>query len=98
MLLGECLLSAPIRDFGGRRSDQSIAGHPSVEHAGGERAIQLATAGYRNASRRDHAGQTSVPNDRPPTTRTQTTGQTNPDPTVKEMNEDAKRRIEREGK
>ena len=43
-------------------------------------------------------GQTSVPNDRPPATRTQTTGQTNPDPTVKEMNEDAKRKIEREGK
>jgi len=53
---------------------------------------------YRNASRRDHAGQTSVPNDRPPATRTQTTGQTNPDPTVKEMNEDAKRKIERQGK
>jgi hypothetical protein len=43
-------------------------------------------------------GQTSVPNDGPPATRTQTTGQTNPDPTVKEMNEDAKRKIEREGK
>jgi hypothetical protein len=38
------------------------------------------------------------PNDRPPATRTQTTGQTNSDPTVKEMNEDAKRKIEREGK
>ena len=43
-------------------------------------------------------GQTSVPNDGPTATRTQTTGQTNPDPTVKEMNEDAKRKIEREGK
>jgi hypothetical protein len=43
-------------------------------------------------------GQTSVPNDRSTATRTQTTGQTNPDPTVKEMNEDAKRKIEREGK
>jgi len=43
-------------------------------------------------------GQTSVPNDSPPATRTQTTGQTNPDPTVKEMNEDAKRKTEREGK
>ena len=43
-------------------------------------------------------GQTSVPNDSPPATRTQTTGQTNPDPTVKKMNEDAKRKTEREGK
>ena len=43
-------------------------------------------------------GQTSVPNDRARATRTQTTGQTNSDPTVKEMNEDAKRKIEREGK
>jgi len=43
-------------------------------------------------------GQTSVPNDSPPATRTQTTGQTNPDPTIKEMNEDAKRKTEREGK
>ena len=43
-------------------------------------------------------GQTSVPNDRPSATRTQTTGQTNSDPTVKEMNEDAKQKIEREGK
>ena len=43
-------------------------------------------------------GQTSVPNSSPPATRTETTGQTNPDPTVKEMNEDAKQKIEREGK
>lgn len=43
-------------------------------------------------------GQTSVPNDSPPATRTQTTGQTNPDPTVKKMNEDAKMKTEREGK
>lgn len=43
-------------------------------------------------------GQTSVPNDSPPATRTQTTGQVNPDPTVKEMNDEAKRKIEREGK
>jgi hypothetical protein len=43
-------------------------------------------------------GQTSVPNDSPPATRTQTTGQSNPDPTTKEMNEDAKRKTEREGK
>ena len=43
-------------------------------------------------------GQKSLTNDNPPATRTETTGQTNPDPKVKEMNEDAKRKVEREGK
>jgi hypothetical protein len=43
-------------------------------------------------------GQTSVPNDSPPATRTNTTGQSVPDPKVKEMNEDAKHKLEREGK
>ena len=43
-------------------------------------------------------GQTSVTNNGPPATRTEATGQVNPDPKIKEMNEDAKRKIEREGK
>jgi hypothetical protein len=43
-------------------------------------------------------GQTSVPNSSPPATRTQTTGQDNPDPKIKEMNDEAKRKVEREGK
>lgn len=43
-------------------------------------------------------GQTSVPNDSPPATRTNTTGQSTQDPKVKEMNEDAKQKVEREGK
>jgi hypothetical protein len=43
-------------------------------------------------------GQTSVPNSSPPATRTETTGQINSDPTVKKMNEDAKGKVEREGK
>ena len=43
-------------------------------------------------------GQTSVTNNSPPATRTETTGQINPDPKIKEMNEDAKQKIEREGK
>ena len=43
-------------------------------------------------------GQTSVTNDSPPATRTETTGQSTSDPKVKDMNEDAKRKIEREGK
>jgi len=43
-------------------------------------------------------GQTSITSHAPPATRTDTTGQTNPDPKVKAMNQDAKRKIEREGK
>jgi hypothetical protein len=43
-------------------------------------------------------GQTSIPNDSPPATTTQTTGEVSRDPTVKKMNEDEKRKIETEGK
>lgn len=43
-------------------------------------------------------GQTSVPNDSRPATRTNTTGQSTPDPKVKEMSEDARQKVEREGK
>ncbi len=44
-------------------------------------------------------GQTSLPNpNAPPATTTQTTGQANPDPTVKQMNDEAKRKVETEGK
>jgi hypothetical protein len=43
--------------------------------------------------------QTSLPNpNAPPATTTQTTGQPNPDPTVKQMNDEAKRKVETEGK
>ena len=42
--------------------------------------------------------QTSVPNAIPPATRTQTTGATNQEPKVKEMNEEEKKKIEKEGK
>jgi hypothetical protein len=42
--------------------------------------------------------QTSIPNNSPPATRTQTTGEANRDPTVQKMNEDAKQKINREGK
>lgn len=41
---------------------------------------------------------TSVPNNAPPATRTQTTGEANRDPTVQKMNEDAQQKINREGK
>jgi hypothetical protein len=42
--------------------------------------------------------QTSVPNAAPPTTTTQTTGESNQSPTVKNMNEDGKKKLETEGK
>ena len=43
-------------------------------------------------------GQTSMPNESPPATTTQTTGEAPRDPVVKKMNEDEKRKVEREGK
>jgi hypothetical protein len=42
--------------------------------------------------------QTSIPNASPPATTTQTTGATNQDPKVKKMNEDEKKKVEKEGK
>jgi cytoskeletal protein RodZ len=42
--------------------------------------------------------QTSVPNASPPATTTQTTGATNQEPKIKEMNQEEKRKIEKEGK
>ena len=42
--------------------------------------------------------QTSVPNAAQPATTTQTTGATNQDPKIKEMNEEEKKKIEKEGK
>lgn len=42
--------------------------------------------------------QSSVPNAAPPASRTQTTGQTGQDQTVKEMNERERSKVEREGK
>ena len=42
--------------------------------------------------------QTSVPNASPPATTTQTTGQSNQDPTVKKMNEDEKQKVDTKGK
>jgi hypothetical protein len=43
-------------------------------------------------------GQTSVPNERPPATTTQTTGEATPDPMVKKMNEDEKQKVDTKGK
>ena len=42
--------------------------------------------------------QTSVPNASPPATTTQTTGEANPDPTIKKMNEDEKQKVDTKGK
>jgi hypothetical protein len=44
------------------------------------------------------AEQTSIPNNRPPATATQTTGEANQDPTVKKMNEDEKQKVDTKGK
>ena len=52
--------------------------------------------GHRNAA--GISGTDFLPNKAPPATRTQTTGQTNPDPTTRKMNENEKRKIEIEGK
>jgi hypothetical protein len=42
--------------------------------------------------------QNSVPNDAAPASRTRTTGQTTQDPTIKQMNETEKSKVERTGK
>ncbi len=42
--------------------------------------------------------QTSAPNTSPPATATQTTGESNQDPTVKKMNEDEKQKVDTKGK
>jgi len=42
--------------------------------------------------------QTSVPNNSPPATTTQTTGEASRDPTVKKMNEDEKQKVDTKGK
>jgi len=43
-------------------------------------------------------GQTSLPNQSPPATTTQTTGEASRDPMVKKMNEDEKQKVDTKGK
>ena len=43
-------------------------------------------------------GQTSLANESPPATTTQTTGEVSRDPVVKKMNEDEKRKVDTKGK
>jgi hypothetical protein len=50
------------------------------------------------ATRPSAPDQTSLPNAGPPASTTQTTGQVNQDPTVKQMNEKEKGKVERQGK
>jgi hypothetical protein len=47
---------------------------------------------------KESTGQSSMPNDAPPATRTETTGATNQDASTAKMNEDAKKKLETEGK
>ncbi len=47
---------------------------------------------------REHPQETSVPNNAPPASRTQTTGSTSQDPTVRKMNSEGKQKLEIEGK
>jgi hypothetical protein len=43
-------------------------------------------------------GQSSMPNESPPASTTQTTGEANRDPVVKKMNEDEKQKVDTKGK
>jgi hypothetical protein len=52
----------------------------------------------RRDRRRRRPPQTSVPNASPPAATTQTTGESNQNPTVKKMNEDEKQKVETKGK
>jgi hypothetical protein len=44
------------------------------------------------------ADQTSIPNNAPPATTTQTTGEASRDPAIKKMNEDEKAKVDTKGK
>jgi hypothetical protein len=64
------------------------------------RAEDTATRPGATATRPAKTGpdQTSVPNNAPPATATQTTGEATHDPTVKKMNEDEKQKVDTKGK
>lgn len=59
---------------------------------------QSSTTPPTTATRPTAPDQTSVPNNAPPATTTQTTGQVSQDPKIKEMNEKEKGKVERQGK
>ena len=47
---------------------------------------------------KEHPQETSVPNNAPPATRTQTTGSASRDPPVRKLNAEGKQKLETEGK
>ena len=59
---------------------------------------QNTTTPPTTATRPTAPDQTSIPNDAPPATTTQTTGQASQDPKIQEMNEKEKGKVERQGK
>jgi hypothetical protein len=60
---------------------------------------QSSTTPPTTATRPSTPDQTSLPNaSAPPASTTQTTGQHNPDPKIREMNQKEKDKVEREGK
>jgi hypothetical protein len=65
-------------------------------------AAQADDATHPNATAtrpaKETTGQSSVPNAAPPATTTQQTGSSHQDPTVTQMNNDAKKKVETEGK
>lgn len=63
-------------------------------------AIADDTAPKATATRpaQEPAGQRSLPNAAPPATTTRPTGSTNQDPQIKQMNEEGKEKLEKEGK
>ena len=67
-----------------------------VEAASADDTSSLKTTATRPAKER--AEQTSTPNVALPASRTQTTGSDNQDPTTKQMNQEAKKKLETEGK
>jgi hypothetical protein len=61
-------------------------------------ALQLAQAGDAARPARGPQSESSVPTPAPPASTTQTTGATNQPPVVKQMNEEEKQKVEKEGK
>ena len=60
--------------------------------------MQVAQAGDAARPARGPQSETSVPTPAPPASATQTTGATNQQPAVKQMNEEEKQKVEKEGK
>jgi hypothetical protein len=78
-----------IPKSGGEQTPATTPTTAAQANSPGTTATRPATAGPE---------QTSVPNASPPATTKQTTGATSQDPKIKAMNEDEKKKIEKEGK